>query len=222
MPLNVECPACGDGLEVGDEFRGWTVRCPSCRHEFVAQSDEPPAPRFRTAPRRRRPRDEDDEDIIAWAEEDIRTPANLTRVFGWLGILFGLLTVLLFAVLLAQAVNKPRNPRNNPGNPPGLFNNDPAELTGNLIGACLNVGAAVLVVIGAGKMGRLESRGWAMTAAILTIIPCFNWCCLLGMPLGIWTLTVLSRPDVKEGFDLVARSRFRRRSHGLDEEDDND
>lgn len=37
-------------------------------------------------------------------------------------------------------------------------------------------------------------------AAILAMIPCVSPCCLLGLPLGIWALIVLLKPEVKAAF----------------------
>jgi len=58
----------------------------------------------------------------------------------------------------------------------------------------------VIVLIGAGKMRKLESYQFSMTAAIVAMIPCISPCCFLGLPLGIWALTVLNRPEVKSHF----------------------
>ena len=53
-------------------------------------------------------------------------------------------------------------------------------------------------------MGRLEGYGLAMTASIFAMIPCVGPCCLLGLPFGIWSVTVLNRRDVKAAFDRRA------------------
>jgi uncharacterized membrane protein len=58
----------------------------------------------------------------------------------------------------------------------------------------------VVVLLGAMKMKRLESYGFAMTAAILAMIPCVSPCCLLGIPIGIWAVVVLVNPEVKTAF----------------------
>jgi GYF domain 2 len=51
------------------------------------------------------------------------------------------------------------------------------------------------------KMKKLESYGLAMTANILAMIPCFtSCCCLIGIPIGIWGLVVLNKPEVKGAF----------------------
>ena len=70
-----------------------------------------------------------------------------------------------------------------------------------LLFAALNV----LVFVGAGRMKQLRSYGLALTAAIVSLIPCLTGVCCTGMPFGLWALIVLMNPDVKAGFDAVAR-----------------
>ena len=59
---------------------------------------------------------------------------------------------------------------------------------------------SVVVFMGASKMKNAESYGFAMAASILAMIPCISPCCLLGLPLGIWALVVLLKPEVKAAF----------------------
>ena len=58
----------------------------------------------------------------------------------------------------------------------------------------------VVILLGALKMKKLESYGLAMTASILAMIPCLSPCCVIGLPIGIWALMVLSKPEVKSAF----------------------
>lgn len=79
----------------------------------------------------------------------------------------------------------------------------PNMLSGG-IGAVFNVIGlimAVVVFMGASKMKNAESYGFAMAAAIIAMIPCLGPCCLLGLPLGIWALVVLMKPEVKAAFN---------------------
>ena len=57
-----------------------------------------------------------------------------------------------------------------------------------------------LIFFGALKMKKLESHGLAMTASIVAMIPCISPCCLIGLPIGIWAVVVLSKPEVKNAF----------------------
>ncbi len=67
-----------------------------------------------------------------------------------------------------------------------------------VMGVFTLIGAA-LIFYGAMKMKDLQGYGLAMTAAILSLIPCFSICCI-GIPFGIWALVVLLNQDVKNAF----------------------
>ena len=54
---------------------------------------------------------------------------------------------------------------------------------------------------GAIQMKQLRNYQQARSAAIVAAIPCLGPCCLLGIPFGIWSLNVLSAPDVQSAFE---------------------
>jgi GYF domain 2 len=64
----------------------------------------------------------------------------------------------------------------------------------------LDILLGVLILVGALKMKKLESYGLAMTASIVAMIPCLSPCCFIGLPIGIWALVVLAKPEVKSAF----------------------
>jgi len=71
------------------------------------------------------------------------------------------------------------------------------------LGIVLNiVGLAVagLIVYGAMQMMKLQKYGLSMAATIAAMVPCISPCCILGLPLGIWALVVLMKPEVKAAF----------------------
>lgn len=71
----------------------------------------------------------------------------------------------------------------------------------NMIWGTIYLGITVITLIGSIKMRRLEGYGLAMTAAILSIIPCTSPCCfLIGTPIGVWALVLLLDPAVKQAF----------------------
>ena len=59
---------------------------------------------------------------------------------------------------------------------------------------------AVVILIGAIRMKTLQNHGFAMTVAIIAMIPCVSPCCLLGLPFGIWAIVVLNDPSVRAAF----------------------
>ncbi|HLW64097.1 MAG TPA: hypothetical protein VKS79_02180 [Gemmataceae bacterium] len=82
--------------------------------------------------------------------------------------------------------------------------------------ALLNFVFGILIIRGAIKMRRLESYGLALTACILSIIPC-SGCCILGLVFGIWGLVVLNDQDVKSSFMAGPQKKERPDRDGEDE-----
>ena len=63
--------------------------------------------------------------------------------------------------------------------------------------------AAVIILFAGQRFLSLRSRGLVMTGGILLLLPCCGITfpvCVLGVPVGIWSLVVLSRPDVRAAF----------------------
>jgi len=69
-----------------------------------------------------------------------------------------------------------------------------------VISGIIGILVSGLILFGAMKMKKLESYGLAMAASIIAMIPCFSPCCVLGLPIGIWALVVLMKPEVKSAF----------------------
>jgi len=69
-----------------------------------------------------------------------------------------------------------------------------------IIAGFVGILTSVLILFGALKMKKLESYGLAMAASIIAMIPCLSPCCLIGLPIGIWSVVVLSKPEVKSAF----------------------
>ena len=71
------------------------------------------------------------------------------------------------------------------------------------LGAASNIIAilvSLLILVGGLKMRKLENYGLAMAASIIAMIPCISPCCLVGLPVGIWAVVVLSKPEIKSAF----------------------
>jgi WD40 repeat protein len=63
----------------------------------------------------------------------------------------------------------------------------------------------IAMIVGAVKMLRLKSYGWATTAAILALLPC-SPAGVLGLVFGIWALIVLGHPNVRAAFARASRN----------------
>src|SRR5688572_29407572 len=113
------------------------------------------------------------------AREQVNAPAIVIIVVAALGLLYS-----VYAVVRGDSI------------PPGAL--DDAKLTVemkelvvrilglmryfSLFGLLLNG----LIIYGALQMRQLKSYTWAMVSAVLVMLPCMNWCCLLGLGAGIW------------------------------------
>jgi hypothetical protein len=125
--------------------------------------------------------------------EQVSGPATgliVTAILGFVAQVVGIL-LNVFGVAVTQGLG-------------GTTSSDTAmNFMSGSIGIVFNfIGIAIGVVIlmGALKMKRMESHGFAMAASILALVPCISPCCIVGLPIGIWALVVLSKPEVKGAF----------------------
>ena len=56
------------------------------------------------------------------------------------------------------------------------------------------------VVYGSLEMKRLSQYGLAVAASVVAMVPCVSPCCIIGLPVGIWSLVTLTKPHIKEAF----------------------
>lgn len=125
------------------------------------------------------------------ASELVNMPAILLLVAGGLGIAAHILGIALnllgvgIGATQAQGVDQTAMM---------------AQGIGAIVGAVVGLGFDAVVIVGALKMKKLESYGLAMAASIIAMLPCISCGCLLGLPIGIWSLVVLNKPEVKSAF----------------------
>ncbi len=77
----------------------------------------------------------------------------------------------------------------------GLFSG-----TIGVVSAAIGLVLAAFIVYAALEMRKLQSWTLVMIASILAMIPCISPCCIIGIPIGIWSLVVLTKPEVKAAF----------------------
>ena len=73
-------------------------------------------------------------------------------------------------------------------------------LSFDLVLVTLAVIFGVLILMGGVRMRSLRNFGFCMTASILAMVPCVSCCFPIGIPVGIWAIVVLSKPEVKNMF----------------------
>lgn len=117
-------------------------------------------------------------------------------VAGGLIILYGLMNLVSSGMnqsQLNQILNDPNLPQ------------DAKNLLKTVMGPMLKVISLFtsliggMLVFGGFQMRNLKTYGLAMAACIVGLLPCQS-CCCLTLPLAIWTLTILTRPEIKASF----------------------
>jgi len=59
---------------------------------------------------------------------------------------------------------------------------------------------SILCLVAAVRMWQFKSYRLALTGVIISVIPCTSSCCCLLLPIGIWSLVVLSNAQVRQQF----------------------
>jgi len=122
----------------------------------------------------------------------IMAPAVGLIVCGTLGLLFSIFNMVT-AMAFPMAVD--------PNAPPFI-----QEMQRHSSGSVATTVQAAFVVVnlviifGGVQMARCASYGTAMTATILAMLNFGTCCCVIGIPIGIWSLVILLQPDVKGVF----------------------
>jgi hypothetical protein len=84
----------------------------------------------------------------------------------------------------------------------------------SLLSVMFTVPTGAVLVAGGFMMMRLRWRPLVLTACVVALVPVPPLAWLATLPIGIWCLVVLNRPDVAAAFRAVAaeRAAARRRS----------
>jgi len=125
------------------------------------------------------------------AAEQVKGPVIGLMIVAILGFILQAISVVM-NLMGASIVATQQN------NPPwaNMFSGAVAVVSG-IIGILVSG----LIFYGALKMKKLESHGLAMAASIVAMIPCISPCCFIGLPIDIWAVVVLSKPEVKNAFN---------------------
>jgi hypothetical protein len=128
-------------------------------------------------------------------------PATGLMVVGAICVLAALLSLASNIFGLGMGAFGPGRGGGGGGMPPQMERW--VQMTSGGVGIVLNIiglALSAFFIYAATKMRKLESYGMVMTATIISMLPCLSPCCCVGLPVGIWILVVLSKPEVKTAF----------------------
>jgi hypothetical protein len=204
MPIEFRCTRCAKLLRTPDESAGQAAVCPECGEKLsvpatpqLPQAGPAPAPfagdTFGSATANpysspqtnpySSPQTAGSRPVPGLApEEQVQAPAAGLIAIGGLGLGMNILALPFYLPLLQ---------------PPWR---EPAELVFLLVCWTACLAFSVVVMMGGIKMRKMQSYNLAMAGSILALVPCLSPCCFIGLPIGIWSLTVLCNYDVREAF----------------------
>lgn len=198
----VTCPSCQRPLQVPEEYVGSLVKCPVCGANFTAAQPRESAV-ISEGPRQG---DEYREDYLGHRDDEavrgaVAAPAICLIITGCLGLLCS--SWWLMGVVNGEVKAAFQQQQAHPDARVREFQKRMAEAAeGGGFVAVLAVFMAVNLSIILGAVAILRRRFYALavTSSILAMVNVFGCCCVLGLPFGIWSLMVLTRPDVKAAF----------------------
>ena len=184
MHTQSPCPYCSGPITLSAEHRNQPIKCPHCgrlsqlnerttANQYAGSTLNPESPQISTT---------HDANQTA-ARYRVMGPAIGLTVTGTITTLMGLmfLPALLFPAQMGEQL-----PR------------DTAELAFTILFMLFSLVLGIVTLYGSIQMIRLQNYPLAIAAAITAMVPWY--CCLLGLPMGIWAIVVLRDRDVKRAF----------------------
>jgi hypothetical protein len=207
MPeIFVSCPQCERPLRVPDALRGRPAKCPACGLTFAVPAGGHEAPLMPAAPPEYDPSElydepgrppaswQFDQNVREGANRLVTPPAVCLLITGILGVLANCVRAV---VVLAGGGGQP------PGADVPDFMRKAMEMVTPemvLISSLVFGSVSLVIVLGAIQMLRRRMYGLAIASSILAMINIECLCCVFGLPVGIWSLAVLLKPEVRSVF----------------------
>jgi hypothetical protein len=138
-------------------------------------------------------RDEPDREVASDVSGMVMPPAICLLVVGALGLMGSIFNVVVALVMEAPAVD-PNAPPFVQGFQQGSYSVFAIIVHSGFV--LLNL----LIIFGGIQMLRLKNRTLGIAASVLAMMNFGTCCCLLGLPVGIWSLVILLREDVSRAF----------------------
>ncbi len=136
------------------------------------------------------------------AADRVKGPAIGLLIVGILGVVFGvlgLLNSLLGLGLGAAQLNDMQSQGEQVPEWAKYFVGGGAgavQIIGNLVG----IGCSALVAYAGVQMQKLQNRSLCTVGSVIAMIPCLSPCCCIGLPIGVWALVSLNKPEVRAAF----------------------
>jgi hypothetical protein len=130
------------------------------------------------------------------ASQQVQGPAMGLMITAIIGILFALLSLAMNALGVGMSGLQ------NLGGGSGASDQYMRYMSGGvgIVSAVVALAVSGFILWASMQMKQLRNWNMAVAASIVAMIPCLGPCCLVGIPIGIWAVIVLMKPDVKSAF----------------------
>jgi hypothetical protein len=92
-------------------------------------------------------------------------------------------------------------------NAPKIIQDMQAGATGPLVSVIQGIFCLLnsFLILGGVQMARFRTWGLALAASVAAMVNFGTCCCVVGLPVGIWSIVVLMSEDVKLAFAIASR-----------------
>jgi hypothetical protein len=129
------------------------------------------------------------------AAQAVQGPAMGLMITGVIGLLLGLLGLLMNVLGLGMSGMESMGGG-------GAADQYMSYMSGGMgvVSAIIGLGISGFIVWASMQMKQLRNWNMSVAASIVAMLPCIGPCCLIGIPVGIWSLMTLMKPEVKSAF----------------------
>jgi hypothetical protein len=128
------------------------------------------------------------------AAQQVQGPAMGLMITGVIGIIFGLLGLVMNLAGVGMSGMQSMG-----GGATDQYMN---MMSGGLgiVSAVIGLGISGFIIWASMQMKQLRNWNMSVAASIVAMIPCIGPCCIIGIPIGIWSVMTLMKPEVKSAF----------------------
>jgi hypothetical protein len=134
--------------------------------------------------------------VGAPASQQVQGPAMGLLITAIIGILLNLIG------LAVNALGMGMSGLENIGGGSGAADQYMQYMSGGMgiVSSIIGLGISGFILWASMQMKQLRKWNMSVAASIVAMIPCIGPCCLIGIPIGIWSVVVLMKPEVKAAF----------------------
>ena len=129
------------------------------------------------------------------AAQQVQGPAMGLLITGVIGLIFGALGLLMNLLGIGMSGMESLGGG-------GATDQYMQYMSGGLgiVSGIIGLAISGFIVWASLQMKQLRNWNMSVAASVVAMIPCIGPCCIIGIPIGIWSLMTLMKPEVMTSF----------------------